>query len=89
MVEIEVPGRTAYRLQHLVLDVNGTVAVDGRLVEGVARKLPAPLRRCREVFLSIVMEPLNQRDNDRTPVLFHTSPGCSQSAPELGRCESN
>jgi hypothetical protein len=37
MVEIEVPGRTTYRLHHhLVLDVNGTVGVDGRLVEGGA-----------------------------------------------------
>jgi soluble P-type ATPase len=33
MLEIEVPGRTTYRLHHLVLDANGTVAVDGRLIE--------------------------------------------------------
>jgi soluble P-type ATPase len=33
MLEIEVPGRTTYCLHHLVLDVTGTVAVDGRLIE--------------------------------------------------------
>ncbi len=35
MIEIEVPGFTRYRLQHIVLDVNGTIAKDGRLLEGV------------------------------------------------------
>jgi P-type E1-E2 ATPase len=50
MIEIEVPGRGAYRLKHLVLDVNGTIAVDGRLIEGLARHL-AELRRSVEVHL--------------------------------------
>ncbi len=35
MIEIEVPGFTCYRLQHIVLDVNGTIAKDGQLIEGV------------------------------------------------------
>ena len=34
MIEIEVPGFTRYRLQHIVLDVNGTLAKDGHLIEG-------------------------------------------------------
>ena len=47
MIEIEVPGRGTYRLKHLVLDVNGTIAVDGRLVEGVAKRV-VELRRSVE-----------------------------------------
>lgn len=39
MIELSVPGRGAIRLEHLVCDVNGTLAVDGRLVEGVSRLL--------------------------------------------------
>jgi len=39
-----------YRLRYLVLDVNGTVAVDGRLVEGVAWRL-AELHRSVEVHM--------------------------------------
>jgi soluble P-type ATPase len=50
MLEVEVAGRTTYRLRHLVLDVNGTVAVDRRLVEGAARRL-AELRRSLEVHM--------------------------------------
>jgi soluble P-type ATPase len=41
MIELDIPGRTQYRLAHLVLDVNGTLAVDGRLVGGVAERISA------------------------------------------------
>lgn len=50
MIEIKVPGRGTYRLKHLVLDVNGTIAVDGQLVDGVARRL-AELRRSVKVHM--------------------------------------
>ncbi len=39
MIEINIPGKGIYDLEHLVLDVNGTLAVDGVLIEGVARAL--------------------------------------------------
>ncbi len=38
-IELDIPGRGALRLDHLVLDVNGTLAVDGQLIEGVRRQL--------------------------------------------------
>ena len=38
-LEIEIPGRGTLRLRHLVSDVNGTLAVDGELVTGVAERL--------------------------------------------------
>ncbi len=50
MIEIEVPGRGTYRLKHLVLDVNGTIALGGQLVEGVTWRL-AELRRSVEVHM--------------------------------------
>jgi P-type E1-E2 ATPase len=39
MIELTIPGRGELRLQHLVMDVNGTLALDGILLEGVARRL--------------------------------------------------
>ncbi len=39
MIEIEIPGFITYRFQHLVLDVNGTIARDGQLIEGVGELL--------------------------------------------------
>jgi P-type E1-E2 ATPase len=39
MIEINIPGGSTFQLDHLVCDVNGTLAVDGQLIEGVARSL--------------------------------------------------
>lgn len=36
MLEIAIPGGETLRLEHLVADFNGTLAVDGRLLPGVA-----------------------------------------------------
>ena len=39
MIELNIPGRGLIQLQHLVSDVNGTLAVDGQLPEGVKQRL--------------------------------------------------
>jgi P-type E1-E2 ATPase len=39
MIEVQIPGFKTYRFQHLVLDVNGTIAQDGQLIEGVTELL--------------------------------------------------
>jgi soluble P-type ATPase len=39
MIEIDIPNAGALRLRHLVLDVNGTLALDGELLPGVARRV--------------------------------------------------
>jgi P-type E1-E2 ATPase len=41
MIELNIPGRGNLRLSHLVLDVNGTLAKDGRLLDKVAKPLAA------------------------------------------------
>ena len=41
MIELSIPGRGDVRLQHLVTDVNGTLALDGILIEGVAARITA------------------------------------------------
>lgn len=44
MIEIVIPHWKNLRLEHLVLDLNGTLAIDGVLIDGVAERL-AVLRR--------------------------------------------
>ena len=39
MLEIAIPGNATLRLTHLVLDFNGTLAVDGKLLHGVDESL--------------------------------------------------
>jgi P-type E1-E2 ATPase len=50
LLELPIPGQDTLRLRHLVLDVNGTLALDGTLLPGVAERL-ARLRQHLEVHL--------------------------------------
>ena len=50
MIEIDVPGFAKFRLRHLLLDVNGTLAKDGQLIEGV-RELLNELRAKVDIHL--------------------------------------
>lgn len=50
MIELTIPGRGLLRIAHLVTDVNGTLALDGILIEGLAKRLTS-LRDRLEVHL--------------------------------------
>jgi P-type E1-E2 ATPase len=39
MIELSIPGRRSLQIQHLVADVNGTLATDGVLIDGVPRRI--------------------------------------------------
>jgi P-type E1-E2 ATPase len=39
MIEINIPGRGLLQLEHLVSDVNGTLALDGLLLDGLAKRI--------------------------------------------------
>ena len=41
MIAVEIPGNQTLRLEHLVLDYNGTLAIDGELIPHVAERLRA------------------------------------------------
>jgi soluble P-type ATPase len=50
LIELHIPGRGIIELEYAVFDVNGTLAVDGQLIEGV-EPLIAQLRGRLEVRL--------------------------------------
>lgn len=65
MVEVEIPGHGTYRLRHLVLDVNGTIAVEGQLVEGVAGRVAVETLNAADIVvpnvnatLDLLLKPL-------------------------------
>ena len=41
MLEIQIPGYKILQFEHLVLDYNGTLACDGKLIDGVKDRLAA------------------------------------------------
>jgi len=50
VIEITIPGRGNYTINNLVLDLNGTIAVDGNIIGGVKEKL-AMLSQKLDIFL--------------------------------------
>ncbi|WP_088335692.1 HAD family hydrolase [Methanopyrus sp. KOL6] len=50
MIEVEIPGRGELRLEHLVLDYNGTIASGGKLLESVVE----PLQELTEIVHIVV-----------------------------------
>jgi soluble P-type ATPase len=44
MLEIEIPGYRTLRLSDLILDYNGTIAFDGKIIDGVKERLEVLLR---------------------------------------------
>ena len=52
MIELNIPGRGSLRLEHLVTDVNGTLAVDGVLIDGLAKRVAAIQDRLRVHMLT-------------------------------------
>jgi soluble P-type ATPase len=39
MIEIDIPGHRKYKIENLVLDLNGTVTLDGKLIDGVMDRI--------------------------------------------------
>jgi P-type E1-E2 ATPase len=64
MIEISIPGKGTLQLSHLVLDVNGTLALDGQLLPGVPERLSA-LRDQLQVHLLTADTHGRQREIDR------------------------
>jgi len=50
MIELTIPGRGPLQLEHLVTDVNGTLALDGILIDGLAKRI-ATLRDRLEIHM--------------------------------------
>lgn len=76
MLTIDIPGRGHLQLEHLVLDVNGTLAVDGVLIDGVVAGL-VRLRDKLEVHLLTADTLGRQAELDRQlgMTALHIAPG--------------
>ncbi len=52
MIEIEVPNWKKLRLEHLALDINGTLTLDGELIQGVDERIWKLAEQLHIVLLS-------------------------------------
>jgi P-type E1-E2 ATPase len=72
VIRITVPGRGSHTIEDLILDLNGTISVDGRLVRGVKEKLR---ELSRELEITIVTADTNRNAESLLadlPVRIHT-----------------
>jgi soluble P-type ATPase len=51
-VRVVIPGRGTYEIENLVLDMNGTIALDGELLEGVEERLALLRSMVRVVIIT-------------------------------------
>jgi soluble P-type ATPase len=58
MIDIEIPGRYNFSLQNLLLDINGTAAFDGKVIDGVKQRVQELKQK-----LNIYIVTANTRNN--------------------------
>ena len=51
MLTINIPGREAFPISHLVLDYNGTIALDGEIIPGIKEKLD---KLCADLEICVI-----------------------------------
>jgi len=76
LIHLDIPGWGTIELEHLVLDLNGTVALDSEVIPGVAERLAA-LAACLAVHLVTADTHGRARESgERLRVrLLHIAPG--------------
>lgn len=83
MIEIAIPGFGQVRLQHLVSDYNGTLALDGRLLPGVAEALIALSARLAIHVITADTFGRAATELAGLPVTLHLTPADSQDQAKL------
>ena len=87
MLELRIPGHKPLSLLHLVLDYNGTIACDGRLIQGVRQRLEL-LDRSLEVHVLTADTFGNvQKELSGVPLRLTVIPGENQAEAKLDYLE--
>jgi len=70
-IEVAIPGRRRIRVRHLVLDFNGTLAVDGKLAQGVGARIRRLATAVEVLVLTADTFGTARRVLDGLPVTVH------------------
>lgn len=80
MIQIDIPGRAPLSISHVVLDYNGTIAVDGQLVPGLPARLEALSRQVELHVLTADTYGTVRQQCAGLPVTVHTFPRAGAGA---------
>ena len=88
MVRIQVPGAGVLEIEHLVLDVNGTIACDGRMLPGVAEGVAALGERLHIVAITADTHGTASRLRDELGIDVHVISAGGEGAQKRAFVES-
>jgi P-type E1-E2 ATPase len=88
VLHISIPGVGPLALEHLVLDVNGTVALDGTVLPGVAEGIAAVRDRLRVVAITADTHGTAPRLREQLAIDVHVIPTGGEGAHKLAFVES-
>ena len=92
MISVDIPGYERLRLQYLVLDYNGTIALDGELLPGVAERIVRLAEKVEVHVLTADTRGGCTKKLEGLPVVLHVIAGREDEAKfdyvkELGRVD--
>lgn len=84
MIALDIPGYGSLSLEHLVLDLNGTIAAGGELIAGVAEGIRALRGRLRLVVITADMHGTAREIAGTLGVEVHVISGEWEAGEKLG-----
>lgn len=90
MISISIPGfkKETFQIKHLLLDFNGTLAIDGKLIEGVKEKLQVLSNKLQIHVLTGNTFGTAQEELEDVPCKLFLLPKVNQSAEKEKYVES-
>lgn len=88
MLELRIPGRPALEVAHLVLDYNGTLALDGRMAVGVAERLTSLATKLDIHVITADTFGLAAVETAGLPITLHIIGAGNQAQAKLALVES-
>ena len=88
MLKIDVPGHGSLEIDHLVLDVNGTIACDGMLAAGVAEGIEALRPMVRIIAITADTHGTAVRLREQLGIDIHVIAPGDEAAQKLAFVES-
>ena len=83
MIEIQIPGAPDLRIDHVLLDFNGTIALDGRLIDGVKEKINQHSEQLAFHVITADTFGSVQKELEHVKCTLHTIPPGNQTAAKL------
>ena len=80
MIEIDIPGQGTLRAAHVVFDYNGTIAVDGRIVEGAVQRINELAEQAEVHVLTADTYGSAAKECQRIKATLHTFPQAGAAA---------